>query len=157
MWNSLNLIRALIREAFPTKKQPQPTIDSYGQNSCGLPEDQIQSIMEWLFLSLISAGYWGNAPLLWYNEAEDPDLEQALKEEPPETDEEWDEFLEAWADVAADNRPIQTVDPDLPVLLVKWRSPLFRPHSSPATTFARDLHEPSAHEPCDENGFSRQV
>ena len=76
----INLIRSFIGSAFPTKKQPQPTIDSYGQNSCGLPEEEIQGIMEWLFLSLVSAGYWGNAHLLWYNEAEDPDLEQALKE-----------------------------------------------------------------------------
>jgi hypothetical protein len=76
----INLIRSFIGSAFPTKKQPQPTIDSYGQNTCGLPEEEIQGIMEWLFLSLVSAGYWGNAHLLWYNEAEAPDLEQALKE-----------------------------------------------------------------------------
>ena len=37
--------------------------------------------MEWLFLSLVSGGYWGNSHLFWYNEAqEDPDNEQALKE-----------------------------------------------------------------------------
>lgn len=76
----INLIRSLISSAFPTKEQPQPTIDSYGQSSTGLPEDQIQSIMEWLFLSLVNAGYWGNAHLIWYNEAEDQDKEQALKE-----------------------------------------------------------------------------
>jgi hypothetical protein len=76
----INLIRALISSAFPTKKQPQPTIDSYGQNSCGLPEAEIQGLMEWLFLSLVNGGYWGNAHLIWYNEAEDPDQEQALKE-----------------------------------------------------------------------------
>jgi len=77
----INLIRSFISSAFPTKKQPQPTIDSYGQNSCGLPEEEIQDIMEWLFLSRVSAGYWGNTHLLWFNEAQpDPDLEQALKE-----------------------------------------------------------------------------
>lgn len=76
-----NLIRSLISSAFPTQKQPQPTIDSYGQHSCGLPEEEIQSIMEWLFLSLVSAGYWGNAHLIWYNDAEpNSELEQALKE-----------------------------------------------------------------------------
>ncbi len=76
-----NLIRSLVDSAFPTQKQPQPTIDSYGQHLCGLPEEEIQSIMEWLFLSLVSDAYWGNSHLLWYNDAEqDPDLEQALKE-----------------------------------------------------------------------------
>ncbi len=77
----INLIRSLVDSAFPTQKQPQPTIDSYGQQSCGLPEEEIQSVMEWLFLSLVSAGYWGNSHLLWYNDAEpNSDLEQALKE-----------------------------------------------------------------------------
>jgi hypothetical protein len=28
----------------------------------------------------VNGGYWGNAHLIWYNEAEDPDQEQALKE-----------------------------------------------------------------------------
>lgn len=77
----INLIRSLVDSAFPTQKQPQPTIDSYGQQSCGLPEEQIQSVMEWLFLSLVSAGYWGNSHLIWYNDTEpSSDLEQALKE-----------------------------------------------------------------------------
>jgi hypothetical protein len=37
--------------------------------------------MEWLFLSLMNAGYSGNAHLIWYDDANPhPDLEQALKE-----------------------------------------------------------------------------
>ncbi len=76
-----NLIRSLVNSAFPTQNQPQPTIDSYGQNSCGLSEDQIQLIMEWLFLSLMNALYFENAQLVWYNDADpNPDLEQALRE-----------------------------------------------------------------------------
>lgn len=76
-----NLIRSLVDSAFPTQKQPQPTIDSYGQNSCGLPEEEIYSVMEWLFVSLIGAGYFENAQLFWYNDADpNPDLEQALQE-----------------------------------------------------------------------------
>lgn len=77
----LSSIRSLFSSAFPTKQQPQPTIDSYGQSSCDLPEEQTQSIMEWLFLSLISAEYVGNSHLIWYNDAvPDADLEQALQE-----------------------------------------------------------------------------
>ena len=77
----LNLFRDLSSSAFPTKKQLEPTIDCYGQNDCGLPEEKIQSILEWLFISLIAAGYDGNSHFMWYNDAQpDPDLEQALKE-----------------------------------------------------------------------------
>ncbi|HEY9668357.1 MAG TPA: hypothetical protein V6C91_16230 [Coleofasciculaceae cyanobacterium] len=77
----LNSIRSLLNSAFPTQQQPQPTIDSYGQHSSGLPEPQIQSLMEWLFLSLVSADYWGNSHLIWYDDANpNPDLEQALNE-----------------------------------------------------------------------------
>jgi hypothetical protein len=77
----LSSIRSLISSAFPTKAQPQPTIDSYDQNSCGLPEEDIQSVMEWLFLSLVNAGYWGNSHFIWFNDAApDPDKEQALQE-----------------------------------------------------------------------------
>lgn len=37
--------------------------------------------MEWLFLSRVSAGYWGNSHLIWYNDAQpEPEWEQALKE-----------------------------------------------------------------------------
>ena len=39
-------------------KPAQPTIDSYGQSSCTEPQE-IQSVMEWLFASLIVAGYFG--------------------------------------------------------------------------------------------------
>jgi hypothetical protein len=49
---------------------------------------------------------------------EDPSLARNLtklaglvQNKPPETDEEWDEFMEAWAEVVADARTIQTVDP----------------------------------------------
>lgn len=77
----INLIRSIINSALPKQKQPQPTIDSYGQQSCGLPQEQIQSVMEWLFLSLVSAGYWGNAHLIWYDDAQaNSELEQALAE-----------------------------------------------------------------------------
>lgn len=74
-----NFLGSFISSAFPEKKQPQPTIDSYGQSASGLSEDQIQQIMEWLFLSLVNVGYDGNAHLIWYNDA-DTDLEPVLKE-----------------------------------------------------------------------------
>ncbi|MEH2004990.1 hypothetical protein [Nostoc sp.] len=33
---------------FLKPKPAQPTIDSYGQQACGVPQEQIQSLMEWL-------------------------------------------------------------------------------------------------------------
>ncbi|WP_335230628.1 hypothetical protein [Nostoc sp.] len=33
---------------FLKPKPAQPTIDSYGQQSCGVSQEQIQSVMEWL-------------------------------------------------------------------------------------------------------------
>ena len=38
-------------------------IDSYGQSS--LPEEEVQNIMEWLFATLMNAGYFGKAHLIW--------------------------------------------------------------------------------------------
>lgn len=54
----LNLIRSFTK---PNK----PTIQTYGQSSCGLPPEQIQSVMEWLMGSLLHAGYWGRSHVIW--------------------------------------------------------------------------------------------
>jgi hypothetical protein len=41
----------------------------------------MQPIMEWLFASLLNAGYYDTAPLVWYNDATpDPQLEKAVKD-----------------------------------------------------------------------------
>jgi hypothetical protein len=47
----LNLIRS-----FTKPKPVKPTIHTYGQSSCGLSPEQIQSVMEWLMGSLLHAG-----------------------------------------------------------------------------------------------------
>ena len=39
--------------------------DTYGQTDCPLPPEQIQSIMEWLFASLLNAEYVGRSHLIW--------------------------------------------------------------------------------------------
>ncbi|MCC5667794.1 hypothetical protein LC653_28930 [Nostoc sp. CHAB 5784] len=65
---------------FLKPKPAQPTIDSYGQQSCGVSQEQIQSLMEWLFASLLNAGYLGKAHIIWYNsDRPDPSLEQVMK------------------------------------------------------------------------------
>lgn len=64
---------------FLKPKPTAPTIDSYGQ-SASIDPQEIQSLMEWLFASLMSAGYSGRSHLLWYDsENSDPSLEQIVK------------------------------------------------------------------------------
>jgi hypothetical protein len=52
---------------FFKPKPAHPTIESYGQASCSVPPEQIQAIMEWLFASLIAAGYSKKSHVFWYN------------------------------------------------------------------------------------------
>ncbi|PAX59786.1 hypothetical protein [Brunnivagina elsteri] len=60
-------------------KPKAPTIDSYGQPNSIEPQE-IQSIMEWLFASLMSAGYFGRSHIIWYDsDNPDPSLEQVVK------------------------------------------------------------------------------
>ncbi len=65
---------------FLKPKPAQPTINGYGQQSCGVEPIQIQSLMEWLFESLLNAGYFGKSHLIWYNSNKpDPSLECMMK------------------------------------------------------------------------------
>jgi hypothetical protein len=58
-------------------------MDSYGQSS--LPKEEGKGIMEWLFASLMNAGYIGKAHLIWDtgNQTWDkPILTGVLRDEP---------------------------------------------------------------------------
>ncbi len=57
----LNLATALIASLKP--KSQSPAIDTYGQSA--LTNEQQQAFMEWLFASLMGAGYFGKAHLIW--------------------------------------------------------------------------------------------
>jgi len=57
----LNLFTALIASLNP--KSELPIIDSYGQSK--LTQEQQQGLMEWLFASLIGAGYFSKAHFIW--------------------------------------------------------------------------------------------
>lgn len=57
----LNLASALIASLKP--KPQLPVIDTYGQSS--LTHEQQQALMEWLFASLMGAGYFSKAHLIW--------------------------------------------------------------------------------------------
>lgn len=66
--------------SFFQTKPVQPTIESYGQQSSGVEPEQVQLLMEWLFKSLLNAGYFGKSHLIWYNSNElDPSLERMIK------------------------------------------------------------------------------
>ena len=56
----LNLATALIASLKPKSKIP--IIDTYGQST--LNQDEQQALMEWLFASLMSAGYFSKAHLI---------------------------------------------------------------------------------------------
>ncbi|MEG4446884.1 hypothetical protein QUB47_34395 [Microcoleus sp. AT9_B5] len=57
----LNLVTALLASLKP--KSELPIIDSYGQSP--ITQEQQQALMEWLFASLMGAGYFGKAHLIW--------------------------------------------------------------------------------------------
>lgn len=65
---------------FLKPKPAQTTIESYGQSSSGVDSEQIQLLMEWLFASLLNAGYFGKSHLIWDNSDDlDPSLERMMK------------------------------------------------------------------------------
>jgi hypothetical protein len=57
----INLVTALIASFRP--KSQLPVIDTYGQST--LNQEQQQAFMEWLFASLMGAGYFSKAHLIW--------------------------------------------------------------------------------------------
>ncbi|MEG5043544.1 hypothetical protein [Microcoleus sp. B4-C1] len=57
----INLVTALIASLKPKSKTP--IIDTYGEST--LNQDEQQALMEWLFASLMGAGYFGKAHLIW--------------------------------------------------------------------------------------------
>jgi len=63
---------------FLKSKPAAPNIDVYGQPS--IEPDQAQALMEWLFASLMNAGYFGKSHFIWYDsDNPDPRLEQEVK------------------------------------------------------------------------------
>ncbi|MEG4960305.1 MULTISPECIES: hypothetical protein [unclassified Microcoleus] len=57
----INLATALIASLKPKSKTP--IIDTYGESM--LTQDEQQALMEWLFASLMGAGYFGKSHLIW--------------------------------------------------------------------------------------------
>lgn len=62
--NSLLKIPSLLLKLIKPKSN-KLEIECYGQSDSGLETQQIQQIMEWLFASLMNAGYLGRSHLIW--------------------------------------------------------------------------------------------
>jgi len=67
----INLITALIASFRP--KSQLPVIGTYGQST--LNQEQQQALMEWLFASLMGAGYFSKTHLIW---GDDQDREREI-------------------------------------------------------------------------------
>lgn len=72
MWNPLQAL-------LPSPKTKQLTIGSYGQETCGLPFEQIQEVMKWLGMSLLAAGYQAEAHIIWDGPAADANRKAVIK------------------------------------------------------------------------------
>jgi len=76
----INLITALIASFRPKSKIP--IIDAYGQST--LNQDEQQALMEWLFASLMGAGYFSKAHLIWDDDHDrEPEIFTALMRNEP--------------------------------------------------------------------------
>ncbi len=77
----LDITGAILAPLRPSSNKLE--IDTYGQSS--LPEEEERGIREWLFASLMNAGYFGKAHLIWDsgNQSWDkPTLTGVLRDEP---------------------------------------------------------------------------
>jgi len=58
MWKQLQAVLS------PPEPQ-QLSLESYGQDACGLPIEQVTEVMKWLGCSLMAAGYKSRAHIVW--------------------------------------------------------------------------------------------
>ncbi|MEP1061850.1 MULTISPECIES: hypothetical protein [Cyanophyceae] len=64
---------------LPAPTPTYPTINSMGQPESGVSAETIQAVMEWLFASLINAGYYGRSHLYWLHTKVEPAQNRALQ------------------------------------------------------------------------------
>jgi len=77
----MNRILSFLSSLLPPKPATgTPIVVTYGQDSSGFTDEQIQPVMEWVFASLVNAGYTGKAHLFWMQSQGEPQLEKSLKQ-----------------------------------------------------------------------------
>jgi hypothetical protein len=57
-----------------------PNIASYGQEVSGIAPEAIESVLQWLFLSLMKAQYFGDAHLFWLDAQDDKGVTKKLRQ-----------------------------------------------------------------------------
>lgn len=72
MWKQLQAVLS------PPKAQ-QLSLESYGQDTCGLPIEQVTEVMKWLGCSLMSAGYKARAHVVWDSSGDDFKLDEVFR------------------------------------------------------------------------------
>ena len=72
MWKQLKTL-------LPSSQPDQLTISSHGQETCGIPFEQVKKVMEWLALSLMAAGYEARAHIIWDSPEAELNLDAVLK------------------------------------------------------------------------------
>lgn len=81
LMNSLrHRVQQQLLSLLPQPKIKHPLINSYGQIESNLSLEVIQPVMEWLFLSLLHAGYFGQAHLFWLQSQRAPNLEKRARQ-----------------------------------------------------------------------------
>lgn len=73
MWKQLRTLLAF-------SQSDQLTISSHGQETCGIPFEQVTDVMKWLGLSLMAAGYRARAHIIWDNPEASVSLDNLPKE-----------------------------------------------------------------------------
>jgi hypothetical protein len=63
MWNPFQSL-------ISSPKSNHLTINSYGQETCSIPSEQIRDVMKWLGLSLMAAGYQATAHIIIWDSQE---------------------------------------------------------------------------------------
>lgn len=74
MWKQLQAV-------LSPPKPEQLSVESYGQDACGLPIEQVADVMKWLGRSLMAAGYSARAHVIWDSSGADFALEEVFPAE----------------------------------------------------------------------------
>ena len=70
-------LHAKLSTLLPEPTPTHPTINSMGQYESGVAVETMQTVMAWLFASLMNAGYYGQSHLYWLQ----PQVESAQNRE----------------------------------------------------------------------------
>ena len=79
MTGLLNHLRDRLSSLLSEPEPEKLIVNSVGQQESEVPPETIQAVMEWLFASLMHAGYCGQAHLFWLYAQAEPVQNQKLQ------------------------------------------------------------------------------